>query len=68
MKLTPWFPGSTPPVREGWYEFEANLNWFEYKPVKFMAYYRPQYKTFHIQVTDPGFRIASFDKWRGVAK
>ena len=23
MKRTPWFPVSTPPVREGWFEFKG---------------------------------------------
>jgi hypothetical protein len=70
MKLTPWFPGSTPPVREGWYEFFTSLYhpYSDGKPSQFMAYYYPNQQTFHLQKTDPGYAIASFDKWRGVAK
>lgn len=66
LKLTPWFSGSTPPVREGWYEFHTWIeSWCVYK--RFLAYYRPLPMTFHLKKNVPGFALASFDRWRGLA-
>jgi hypothetical protein len=69
MKLTPWYSGQTPPVREGWYEFNAPIQQgFIGGRSKFMAYYRPDLQTFHPKKNEPGYAIASFDQWRGMAR
>jgi len=67
MKLTPWFSGQTPPVREGWYEFCAPIQ-TNLQRQRFMAYYRPNQMTFHLKQDEPGYAIACFDQWRGLAK
>ena len=65
-KVTPWFRGVCP-VREGWYEFNAPIGWGLSRSV-FMAYYRPELMTWHPKKNAPGYALASFDWWRGLAK
>ena len=66
-KVTKWFHGTTPPIREGWYEFLVQLGWW-FKRKKIMAYYRPELMTWHPKKDEPGYAIAAFDWWRGLAK
>ncbi len=70
MKLTPWFSVGRdgPPVRAGWYEFDAPITFYPCNRETFMAYYHPATQTFHREKDKSGYAIAAFDKWRGVLK
>ena len=63
MKLSPWFPASNPPVRDGYYDLYDGLN----GSVRRLYFDVSKSKWRNAQRLDSGvFFTCTRDKWRGM--